>query len=291
MFDRVFLKVRAFIALTMRFPARLDATLLACAFSVFGRPLRGGKEIRDLNVNPPFSGPDWWSTSLSILPVLSDSSSRVNPAPFFSSFASEALSDVKQALPTNRFGSGDTQSYKLGFDAVPNSIALGDTAADQNGSGDNTTPPGIAMIDSAMPEQDIKNDLGQMRLGPVRYCMYQISVDSTRLEFATCGIDPILTDQTNWDSFGSQFRRFRPGFAVYLLEKDRAVSENNMAISLMNLVNGDATVVGSNEEILKSWEQSWIALVKQAFPRIVTEVKPIRGDLDLADVGRIYSPD
>ena len=101
----------------------------------------------------------------------------------------------------------------------------------------------------------------------------------------------MLTDQTNWDNFGGQFHRFRPGFAVYLLEKDRAVSENNLAVSLMNLVNRDATVLKETEEILKSWEQSWIALVKKAFPRIVTEVKPIRGDSDLIDVGRIYSPE
>lgn len=274
----------------MRFLARLDATLVACAFSVFGRPLSGGREIRDLNGNPPSFSPDWRSTALSFLPTLSDLSSQANPAPFFSSFTPDAFSEVKQDVPTNEFGSGNTQSYKLGFDEIPNLIGLGDTLADQNGFGDNTLP-NIASIDSAIPEKDIKNDLGQMRIGPVRYCLYQISIDSQRLEFATCGIDPMLIDQTNWDDFGSQFHRFRPGFAVYLLEKDRAVSENNIAISLMNLVNGDATALKKNEEILKSWEQSWIALVKQSFPRIVTEVKPIRGDSDITDVGRIYSPD
>ncbi|MCJ1423911.1 hypothetical protein MMC29_001796 [Sticta canariensis] len=274
----------------MRSLARLDATLLACAFSVFGRPLSGGREIGDVNGDPPFFSPDWRSTALSFLPTLSDLSSQVNPAPFFGSFAPDTLSEVKQDVPTNQFGSDDTQSYKLGFDEIPNPIGLGDTVTDQNGLGDNMLP-NIASTDSAIPEKGIKNDLEQMRIGPVRYCLYQISIDSQRLEFATCGIDPILIDQTNWDNFGGQFHSFRPGFAVYLLEKDRVVPENNIAISLMNLVNRDATVLEKTEEILKSWEQSWTALVKQAFPRIVTEVKPIRGESDLRDVGRIYSPD
>lgn len=274
----------------MRFLARLGATLLACAFSVFGRPLSEG-EIRDMNGNPPLFSSDWKSTALSFLPTLSDLSSQVNPAPFFSSFAPDVPSEVEQDVPTNQFGSGDTQSYELGgFGEIPNPIGLGNTLTDQNEFEGNTLPS-ITSIDSAIPEKDINKDLEQMRIGPVRYCLYQISIDSQRLEFATCDTDPILIDQTSWEHFGDQLHRFRRGFAVYLLEKDRAVSDNNIAISLMNLVNGDATVLKNEEEILKSWEPSWIALVKQNFPRIVTEVGPIRGDLDFSDVGRIYSPD
>ena len=94
----------------MRSLARLDATFLVCAFSVFGRPLGGGQEIKDLNGDSPFLSADWRSTALSFLPTLSDLSSQVNPAPFFGSFAPDALSEVKQDVSANQFGSGDTQN-------------------------------------------------------------------------------------------------------------------------------------------------------------------------------------
>lgn len=256
------------------------AVLLACAFSVFSRPLSIGQTIKASNQNPPLLiSRDWTNSALAFLP---SQNLLPNTSPDTPSSGPQSFTGVNNDFSTNELGSGNNP-YQLGFGITPpNQLGSGITPPNQLGSGGDTllgtgSPLEIAFT---IPVADIISRLQQLKVKPARYCFYTLLADNSGVEFNECGGDM----KTPWDVFAAQFPSFRSGFALYLGVEDNLVS-------MMNLINECAQGTAetnrgyckTSEKALRASERQWIDTVKKVYPNVIT-TQPVRSSSDLEDI-------